>query len=279
MKERSKRQLQYERLFHKFRDMQIKQGSSIADKQVKVEIRTVNSIFNNSSSIESAKSAIRKYYNTKAKKQWQQVYANIWDVSSKATIGFITDYYSAGKTFSIVTYRAAGPKDDPIQAKVDAYTIDYLKNKGRERVVSLNDTTSKRVLNYIDGLIAQEESQKSVTKASLGEMANNVKGFLTDLWVKRIEPVIATEIVPITGGVIMLALSILKKDMLKVWMTMGDDNVRPAHQEAELDYADGIPLDEPYVVDGEYLWYPGDPSGSDGNVINCRCWEEHIRGD
>ena len=276
---RSKRQRQYEKLFLKFRDMQIKQGITIANKQVKVEIRTINSIFNNNSSVEKVQSAIKKYYNTKAKQQWQQTYANIWDITGKATIGFVTDYYSAGKIFSIVTY-SADSKADPIQSKVDAYTSDYLKNKGRERVVSLNDTTSKRVLTYIDGLIQQDEEQnKSVTKFSLGEIGNNVKGFLTDIWTKRIEPVIATEIVPITGAVVMLALSILKKDMLKVWKTMGDDNVRPAHQDAELDYVDGIPLDEPYIVDGEELWWPGDPSGSDGNVINCRCWEEHIRGD
>jgi hypothetical protein len=30
-------------------------------------------------------------------------------------------------------------------------------------------------------------------------------------------------------------------------------------------------LDEPFIVDGEELQYPGDPAGSPGNVINCFC--------
>jgi uncharacterized protein with gpF-like domain len=30
-------------------------------------------------------------------------------------------------------------------------------------------------------------------------------------------------------------------------------------------------LDEPFLVSGELLDHPGDPSGSAGNVINCRC--------
>lgn len=59
----------------------------------------------------------------------------------------------------------------------------------------------------------------------------------------------------------------------KAWLTSGNANVRSAHQEAGLTYpADGgIPLDEPFIVDGEALQYPGDPSGSPGNTINCHC--------
>lgn len=59
----------------------------------------------------------------------------------------------------------------------------------------------------------------------------------------------------------------------KAWLTSGNANVRPSHQEAGLTYpADGgIPLDEPFVVGGERLMYPGDPAGSPANTINCHC--------
>ncbi len=59
----------------------------------------------------------------------------------------------------------------------------------------------------------------------------------------------------------------------KAWLTSGNDNVRLAHQEAGLTYAAdaGIPLDDPFIVDGEELQYPGDASGSPENVINCHC--------
>ena len=37
--------------------------------------------------------------------------------------------------------------------------------------------------------------------------------------------------------------------------------------------ADGevVPVNEPFVRTGEHLMYPGDPSGSAGNIINCHC--------
>ena len=56
----------------------------------------------------------------------------------------------------------------------------------------------------------------------------------------------------------------------KKWVATQDDRTRDAHRDM-----DGVevPYDEPFVVDGEEMMYPGDTSlgASAGNVINCRC--------
>ena len=58
----------------------------------------------------------------------------------------------------------------------------------------------------------------------------------------------------------------------KSWLSSHGPTVREAHAAAEEQYGDApIPIDEPFVVDGEELMYPGDESGSPGNVINCHC--------
>ncbi|MDR3459559.1 MAG: phage portal protein [Verrucomicrobiae bacterium] len=58
----------------------------------------------------------------------------------------------------------------------------------------------------------------------------------------------------------------------KGWLSSHGPTVREAHAAAEEQYGDApIPLDQPFIVDGEELMYPGDPSGSAGNVINCHC--------
>jgi HK97 family phage portal protein len=57
----------------------------------------------------------------------------------------------------------------------------------------------------------------------------------------------------------------------KAWLTAGDDVVRDTHREAGIKYKAGIPIDEAFVVGGEELMYPGDPSGSPAEIINCRC--------
>ena len=49
----------------------------------------------------------------------------------------------------------------------------------------------------------------------------------------------------------------------KRWVTVGDSRVRAAHAAAD---GQEVPLGSPFVVE-----YPGDPHGSAGNVINCRC--------
>lgn len=60
-------------------------------------------------------------------------------------------------------------------------------------------------------------------------------------------------------------------DVLKIWDDTGDSKTREDHTLAGIDYAKGIPIEEPFIVGGELLMYPGDPSGSAGQIINCRC--------
>jgi len=58
---------------------------------------------------------------------------------------------------------------------------------------------------------------------------------------------------------------------LKGWLTSRDNSVRPSHKAAEFNYADGIPVSQPFEIGGSILMYPGDPAGSAAEVINCRC--------
>lgn len=70
------------------------------------------------------------------------------------------------------------------------------------------------------------------------------------------------------------ALSTGWATLYKVWSTMLDAKVRPAHAAAEGQGLDGsVSAERPFVVGGEQLLFPGDTSlgASLGNVINCRC--------
>lgn len=57
-------------------------------------------------------------------------------------------------------------------------------------------------------------------------------------------------------------------EVMVVWQTRMDDRVRAWHAEAQ---DQEVPLGATFLVGGEHLRYPGDPNGSPGNVINCRC--------
>ena len=62
---------------------------------------------------------------------------------------------------------------------------------------------------------------------------------------------------------------------LKAWLSAKDENTR--HLKAEEQYKDGIPVDQPFILGGDFLMYPGDPGGSPANVVNCRCVEIAVK--
>lgn len=69
----------------------------------------------------------------------------------------------------------------------------------------------------------------------------------------------------------------LEKDGLvlrKYWIATRGSRTRPWHAEAGAVYSkeNAIPTDEPFIVDGERMMFPGDASEASGrNVANCRC--------
>jgi uncharacterized protein with gpF-like domain len=68
----------------------------------------------------------------------------------------------------------------------------------------------------------------------------------------------------------------------KEWVAAGElpesegGRTRDDHWEADGQIVD---MDQAFEVGGEMLMYPGDPAGSAGNVINCRCAISHVVDD
>lgn len=65
----------------------------------------------------------------------------------------------------------------------------------------------------------------------------------------------------------------------KEWLSTQDDRTRGApggrYENSEFDHWDAngetVSIDDVFIATGEPLQFPGDPSGSPGNTINCRC--------
>ena len=54
----------------------------------------------------------------------------------------------------------------------------------------------------------------------------------------------------------------------KEWVSVNDGRTRISHALAS---GQQVGLEEPFIVGGDRLNYPGDPAGSPGETINCRC--------
>jgi hypothetical protein len=54
----------------------------------------------------------------------------------------------------------------------------------------------------------------------------------------------------------------------KQWLSSGLDKMREWHAEAD---GQTQYVEDPFIVNGEDLMYPGDPAGDASNIINCEC--------
>ena len=57
-------------------------------------------------------------------------------------------------------------------------------------------------------------------------------------------------------------------EMEREWVSALDARTRPEHADAD---GQVVGVDEPFIVGGEKLMFPGDRSGSGWNIYNCRC--------
>jgi hypothetical protein len=71
-------------------------------------------------------------------------------------------------------------------------------------------------------------------------------------------------------------------EILKYWQHSGNSrDPRDAHVQAGEQYGpdNAIPVDQPFMVDGEAMQYPHDPNASAKNVVNCGCTCVYITRD
>lgn len=89
----------------------------------------------------------------------------------------------------------------------------------------------------------------------------------------RSERIVRTEVVSSSNWASLETVKQSGVRLMKIWITELDGRERETHREAN---NQKVGLDEKFLVrraDGGYdeMEYPSDPSGSAGNVINCRC--------
>ncbi len=138
------------------------------------------------------------------------------------------------------------------------------------RIVEITETT-RRAINAI--VVAGLEQGLSLPQIKKIIMGTTDLGPLNGSLAQRSARIARTEIISASNaGSLEGALSTgLQFD--KQWLATPDERTRADHAEA-----DGQTVDKnaPFLVGGEQLGYAGDPRGSAGNVINCRCTQIYI---
>lgn len=145
----------------------------------------------------------------------------------------------------------------------------------RNLMVRTPDEVYRRILQELGVAVANGETVDQ--QAARVRHVLDVTG--TENWPARARTVAVTEVHRAYNmGATAAALRIQQREqrqLFKIWRSSRDSAVRPAHR-----LADGQAqyVSQPFVVAGESLMAPGDPSGSPWNVINCRCKQRFERG-
>jgi phage portal protein BeeE len=153
-------------------------------------------------------------------------------------------------------------RDDPFTMAPEA-VLNYARKRETVLAGVPDEVASKIRGSLADGIDAGD---------TLDQLSDRVRAAFNEINAGRARTIASTE----TSSAYGAGRSAAMKQAgvrFKAWLTSGNSNVRPAHEQAGLDYPldRGIPIDEAFIVDEEELMFPGDPDGSPGNVINCHC--------
>lgn len=173
-------------------------------------------------------------------------------------------------------------EDEPEDAEVLALALlTWRENQVQKQVPLLNTTTQVNMTEAMQ--MATEDAAMDGTVLSKRELALLAGALLNKKFKGRISSIAITETqgpaestkfigAEVDAGLTprILGGGVVATSFKKGWVTVGDNKVREIHRRAN---GQERTLTEPFVVNNQYLMYPGDSSlgASADNVANCRC--------
>lgn len=140
----------------------------------------------------------------------------------------------------------------------------YIRLYDRELIERITLNTKQLILR----LLSTEKALPNI-----GDIVKKLFGFVR-MRSRRIARTVTVKFMNLGG---LLGGNKSNFEMQKIWVSAHDYRVRPANTRSPFDHhdrnIDPVNLNEPFLVSGQKLMFPGDTSmgATAGNVINCRC--------
>lgn len=170
-------------------------------------------------------------------------------------------------TMSRISLRAWSEATDVPPVSRHAFIMASLAD-ARNLMVRMPDEVANLVFAEItDGMNAGETTE---------QIARRVDEVLSwgpaERWPARARTIAQTETTRARNAGTMAAgteqARVTGRILTKTWRAHHDERTRTSHWDAS---GQTQPFYAPFLVGGEYLMFPGDPTGSPETVINCRC--------
>jgi hypothetical protein len=166
------------------------------------------------------------------------------------------------------------PKLIPSLQVTNSLFNKFVEENGLNKATFINQTTDDELKSKLRQIISDGISNgdtlnttKKAIQDAVGEVYDGFEGY-------RAERLAKTETTMSVNGGSFLTANASGMDT-KEWLSTRDDRTRGNNPKDEFDHVDAdgeiVGIDEPFTATGEDLMYPGDPNGSAGNIISCRC--------
>lgn len=138
--------------------------------------------------------------------------------------------------------------------------VDFIQDHAADYVSKINETTRERLAVEIEDAINAGQNTIAEITAVIDAVFDGRR--------KNSETIARTETAPAWNFASLEGWEQSGVVAEKEWLTAHDDAVRDIHAAAD---GQVVPLALAFTVGEEALRFPGDPDGSAGNIINCRC--------
>ena len=149
-------------------------------------------------------------------------------------------------------------------SKDDVWTMPPAK---AQQFLTLRDNRLSDVADNVFAQIQHALGEGIDAGESMSELADRVRAEFNDISKGRATTIAQTETSAAYGTARQEAMEQAGVSF-KQWLTSGNENVRDTHMAAQ---GQTVALDQPFIVGGASLMFPGDPEGPPQEVINCHC--------
>jgi len=195
------------------------------------------------------------------------------EINKKAIEDAYKDLYSSvGVSFAMDTFEGLISRKQEHDTLEDIWMQrlqEFAATEAGSRIVNVTDYTVEQVREVLqEGIQEGYGIEKIARELDKSPAINRV----------RARRIARTEIVSASNEGSMMGARSTSLNLKKVWISTPDNRTRTFAEDGwgHLS-ADGeeVAMDEMFTRTGEPLRYPGDPNGSAGNVIQCRCAVAH----
>lgn len=189
-------------------------------------------------------------------KRMRLILEPLWKDSIKGSVD-IVDGGKKGLSFAEIEVKEF---EVPTTPKADKIAVNFLILYAAQKITEITETTQKDVAEFIAKALEDGLGEKET-----GSLLRSIIPFKS---ASRAQTIARTESHQASQVAAHRIAQGSGMRMKKQWAASRGERTRHAHREAD---GQTVEMDQPFVVGGEQLMYPGDPSGSARNVINCRC--------